>query len=86
MRALVLSLLFATAFAGCAGAIEHDLKRESARVMSPTPYPDSVMLSEIRRDRLGNVRTWVATTPSGVYDCSIEPPERHPLCAKRRER
>jgi hypothetical protein len=26
---------------------------------------------------------WIATTPGGVYDCTIEAPERVPLCVKR---
>jgi len=26
---------------------------------------------------------WIATTPGGVYDCTIEAPEHVPLCVKR---
>jgi hypothetical protein len=65
------------------GATGFDLQRASARAMTPTPYPDSVAISDIHRDRLGNVRRWVATTRDGVYECSIEPREHAPLCAKR---
>ena len=83
MRGLVQGILLTTLLAGCAGTIRHNLQRESARVMTPTPYPDSVVISNIRRDRLGNPKEWVATTPTGIYDCSLESGEEHPLCAKR---
>lgn len=83
MRSFVQGILFTTLLSGCAGTIQHNLKRESARAMIPTPYPDSVVISNIKRDRLGNPRQWIATTPTGVYDCSIEAHEEHPLCAKR---
>lgn len=63
--------------------MQYNVKRESARVITPTPHPDSVVISEIRRDILGNPNKWVATTPSGVYDCSLAAGERHPICAKR---
>jgi hypothetical protein len=83
MRGFVQGILLTALLTGCAGTIQHNLKRESARAMTPTPYPDSVVISNIRKDRLGNAREWVATTRTGVYDCSIEPQEHHPLCAKR---
>jgi len=82
MRTLVLSALCAVALVACAGA-NLDLQRASARAMTPTPYPDSVTISDVHHDRLGNLRSWVATTRTGVYDCSLEPTERAPLCAKR---
>ena len=82
MRIPVPSALCAVALAACAG-MNLNLPRVSARAITPTPYPDSVTISEIRRDRLGNLRSWVATTRTGVYDCSLEPDERAPLCAKR---
>lgn len=83
MRARVRVVLLATLLVGCAGPFQYNMKRESARVIAPTPHPDSVVISEIRRDPLGTPRKWVATTPSGVYDCSLVEGERHPLCAKR---
>ena len=87
MRIAVLSVLATAALAtaalaACAGT-GLNLQRVSARAITPTPYPDSVVISEVRHDRLGNLRSWVATTRSGVYDCSLEPGERAPLCAKR---
>lgn len=83
MRFLILAPLCAMSLVGCAGAINHELQRASARAIAPTPYPDSVTISQMQRDRLGNVRKWVATTRSGVFDCSIESDERVALCAKR---
>jgi hypothetical protein len=82
MRTLVLSALCAVILTGCAGT-NRDLQRASARAMTPTPLPDSVAISEVRHDRLGNVRSWVATTRTAVYDCSLESDEHAPLCAKR---
>jgi hypothetical protein len=82
MRTLALSALCALTLAACAGT-NLNLQRASARAMTPTPYPDSVTISNVHHDRLGNVRSWVATTRAGVYDCSLEPAERAPLCAKR---
>jgi hypothetical protein len=58
-----------------------NLERESARVITPTPNPDSVKITELRKALTS--AQWVATTPSGVYDCSIQDQEKHPLCAKR---
>ena len=83
MRGFVQGMLVTAVLTGCAGTIQHNLKRESARAMTPTPNPDSVVIANIRKDRLGNVRSWVATTRSGVFDCSIEPQESHALCANR---
>jgi len=82
MRPVLLSVFCGVSLTACAGA-GLDLQRASARAITPTPYPDSVTVSEMRHDRLGNLRSWVATTRSGVYDCSLEPGERVPLCAKR---
>ena len=78
-------LLIACAYAsGCTAAYtEHVLQRESARVITPTPNPDSVKISVFQRDRLGNASRWVLTTSSGVYDCSKEQGEQLPICVKR---
>lgn len=82
MRAAVLSILFAGAFTGCATAIQgRNLQRDSAGAIIPTPYPDSVRISDVQSGMTS--AKWVATTPSGVYDCSIVANERRPLCAKR---
>ena len=48
-----------------------------------TPDPDSVTISDVRHDRLRNLRAWVATTRGGVYDSSLAPGEHAPLCARR---
>ncbi|HTE47527.1 MAG TPA: hypothetical protein VK636_19955 [Gemmatimonadaceae bacterium] len=77
--AALFALLVATALAGCAPSM-HTLQRQSARGISPTPYPDSVKISDVHD---GSTRTWVATTRSGVYDCSIEDRERGAICVKR---
>ena len=78
---VVLGVLVVTMLAGCATAFGENLERESARAILPTPYPDSVKITEYRSG-LGGA-TWVATTPKGVYDCSRQAGERAPLCAKR---
>ena len=83
MRAPVLGVLLAVALVACAGTVRHELQRQSARAITPTPYPDSVTISDIRRDRLGNVREWVATARGGAYDCSLEDRERQALCVRR---
>jgi hypothetical protein len=83
MRMRVMAALSAILLVGCAAQIENNLRRESASVIAPTPYPDSVVLSDVHRDRLGNPTKWVATTRSGVYDCSKESGEYRPICAKR---
>jgi hypothetical protein len=80
MRAIVPGVLMAIALAGCAAA-NINLQRASARAIMPTPYPDSVRVSDVHRGMLA--ARWIATTPSGVYDCSIEEPEKVPICAKR---
>jgi hypothetical protein len=49
----------------------------------PTPPPDSVTVSGVHHDRLGNARSWIATTHTGVYDCTWVPQEEAPICAKR---
>ena len=76
---VVAGVLVAATLAGCASAL--NLQRESARAILPTPYPDSVKISDFHGGFGGS--TWVATTPKGVYDCSRESGERVPLCAKR---
>ena len=78
MRLVVFGLLITTG--GCTNAIM-DLQRTSARAISPTPYPDSVKISDLRRSL--TMSRWVAITPSGVYDCSIATDERVAICAKR---
>jgi len=77
MRAVVLSVLVAGLLVGCASV--EDLQRQTARALNPSVYPDSVKISEVHRAR----SRWVATTSSGVYDCSIESGEDRPLCVKR---
>jgi hypothetical protein len=66
--------------AGCATA-SLNLQRASARAITPTPYPDSVTVSDIHSG-LTSAR-WTATTRDGVYDCSIEGNEKTPICVKR---
>lgn len=83
MRAAVLGVLgglVAGTLVGCMSA-GMNLQRASARAIIPTPNPDSVVVSDIHHG-LTSAR-WVATTRSGVYDCSIETSERVPICAKR---
>lgn len=82
MRTLVLIALSSAALAGCSVA-GFELERASARVIQPTPYPDSVKISDVHRDGLGRPRSWVASTRTGVYDCSQEPEEKTAICAKR---
>ena len=83
MRRILLLAAFVSAGSCTAAYTEHLLQRESARVITPTPNPDSVKISELHRDKLGNPSRWVLTTSSGVYDCSQEQGERLPICAKR---
>jgi len=78
-RSLLFSALALLALA-CASSIGN-LQRESARVITPNPLPDSVRISEVHRGTT-SVR-WVATTPSGVYDCSADDMLRRALCVKR---
>jgi hypothetical protein len=58
-----------------------NLQRESARVITPNPLPDSVKVTDVQRGAT-SVK-WVATTPSGVYDCSADDMVRRALCVKR---
>jgi hypothetical protein len=58
-----------------------NLQRSSARAIIPTPSPDSVKVSDVHHG-VTSAR-WIATTPGGVYDCSIEAREHVPICAKR---
>ena len=74
--------------AACAPSllVNEDIQRLSAQAISPTPYPDSVKISDIQHG--SKLATWVATTRTGVYDCSVEAREESrrnypPLCAKR---
>ena len=80
MRAIVPGVLMAIVLSGCATA-NMNLQRASARAIVPTPHPDSVRVSDLHSGVLA--ARWIATTPSGVYDCSIEEPEKVPICAKR---
>ena len=82
MRAHIALAFWAASLVACAGT-GVDLRRMSARAMTPTPFPDSVTISDVHRDRLGNVRKWVATTRDGVFECTLEAEERTPLCARR---
>jgi len=81
MRAQFLGLTIgAITLFGCTTA-GLNLQRASARAITPTPYPDSVVISEVHRGVTS--AKWVATTRDGVYDCSIDASEKVPLCAKR---
>jgi len=84
MRAFIGGAVLLTAvMTGCTGFVnEHGLQRSSARVITPTPYPDSVKITEVHSSLGGDIQ-WIATLPSGVYDCSQESGERQPLCVKR---
>lgn len=77
MRAGVLGFLVAGLLVGCV-SIE-SLQRQTARALNPPVYPDSIKISEVRKTG----SEWVATTSSGVYDCSIRSDEDRPLCVKR---
>ena len=83
MRVAVLGVpgvLVAGAFAGCM-SVGMNLQRASARAIVPTPNPDSVTIADVHHGV--TAARWIATTPGGVYDCSIETGERVPICAKR---
>jgi len=80
MRAVVVGVLAAGTVVACTSA-GVNLQRASARAIIPTPYPDSVAISEVHRG-VTSAR-WIATTRDGVYDCSLESSERVPICAKR---
>jgi hypothetical protein len=81
MRTIAIGILLTGALIGCVSGIGLNLERESARAITPTPYPDSVRISDVRHGYAD--AHWVATTPSGVYDCSKRNDETVPLCAKR---
>jgi hypothetical protein len=81
MRTVVLGILIAGALVSCVSGIGLDLERESARAIAPTPLPDSVRISDVHHGF--NEARWIATTPGGVYDCSMKDGEHQPLCAKR---
>ncbi len=83
MRRLLAGLLLASTLSGCAGMLQHELERSSARAIQPTPNPDSLTISDLHKDWLGNASRWVVTTKSGVYDCTQEQGEEKPICAKR---
>jgi len=83
MRRLIALSVVVSTLAGCAGALEHELVRSSARAIQPTPNPDSLIISDVHKDWLGNATRWVVTTKSGVYDCTKEQDEEKPICAKR---
>ena len=83
MRPRIALAFCAASLVGCAISSGVDLRRLSARAMTPTPFPDSVAISDVHRDRLGNVRKWVATTRDGVYECTLEPEEGTPICPRR---
>jgi hypothetical protein len=80
MRTVVVSILVAGAL-GCVSGMGLNLERASARAIVPTPYPDSVRISDVQHGF--NDSRWVATTPSGVYDCTLRDDEPQPICAKR---
>lgn len=83
MKRIVAAVLVPFTFTACAAAIEHELVRSSARAIVPTPNPDSLTISDVHKDWLGNAIRWVVTTRSGVYDCTKEPDEAQPICARR---
>lgn len=83
MRAAILGVLGgvgAVTSVGCM-TVGMNLQRASARAITPTPNPDSVVISDVHHGVISS--RWVATTREGVYDCSIESSERVPICAKR---
>ena len=80
MRAAMLSVLTAGTLVGCMSA-GLNLPRSTARAIIPTPNPDSVRISDLHRSV--TTARWIATTPGGAYDCTIEAPEHVPLCVKR---
>jgi len=80
MRATLVSLVLVSTALGCASAAMN-LQRASARAILPTPNPDSVAVSDVHRGVL--IARWIATTRTGVYDCTIEANEHVAICAKR---
>ena len=80
MRTVIVCILLVGAL-GCMSGMGLNLERESARAIVPTPYPDSVRISEVQHGF--NDSRWVATTRGGVYDCSMRDGEPQPLCVKR---
>jgi len=77
MRAVLLGVLLTGSLSGCGAYYTKSLQRESARGINPHPYPDSVTVSNVHGT------SWVATTSSGVYDCSQQSGEDVALCVKR---
>jgi hypothetical protein len=83
----VLTVVLAGSALGCVSLLAfEDLPRISAQAITPTPYPDSVTISDVKHGT--QFATWVATTRHGVYDCSLESRYQSnrnypPLCAKR---
>ena len=75
------AILTIVALAAACNATGLNLPRVSAHAIQPTPNPDSVKVSDVHV-RL-KISTWVATTPTGVYDCSIAGDERTAICARR---
>jgi hypothetical protein len=81
MKRLWVSLLVVVVAGACASSTGN-LQRESARAVTPSPLPDSVKVSGVKRGAT-SVK-WVATTPGGVvYDCSADDMLRRTLCVKR---
>ncbi len=66
-------------FAGCASTPEN-LARETARTIGGL-RSDQVNVSDVKRGAT-HVR-WVATTPSGVYDCEADDMVRRVNAVKR---
>jgi hypothetical protein len=80
-RSLVIAAIaIALSLQGCL-MTPGNLRRETARMIVPSPYPDSVTVSEVHR--LPWSVSWVATNAGNVYDCSSDDKLKRTLCVKR---
>ena len=73
------TLVLLAFIAGCASTPDN-LARESARTIGAL-RPDQVTISEVKRSATSV--SWVATTPSGVYDCFADDMVRRVNAVKR---
>jgi uncharacterized protein YcfL len=79
MKTLASILLTFILCAGCASAPDN-LARETARAVGGL-RPDQVTVSEVKRTATSV--SWLATTPSGVFDCSADDMVRRVNAIKR---
>jgi hypothetical protein len=75
----VLGMIF---FTGCASTSDN-LARETARTIGGL-RPDQVTISDVQRGMTSV--SWVAKTPSGVYDCAADDMVRRVNAVKREQK